>query len=73
MHHRTSFEGVDVYEVVGKVIEEVLDAYHRISLTLEGKEPYAELWREHAMGYLTFHKSSQRYKLQDLGLGEIRA
>ncbi|KAI0550933.1 isoprenoid synthase domain-containing protein [Xylaria curta] len=70
MHHRASYEDVSVYEVLRQVIEEADDAYRRIALVLEGKEPYARLWNDHALGFVTFHTVTERYKLRDMGLDE---
>ncbi|TGJ83995.1 hypothetical protein E0Z10_g4778 [Xylaria hypoxylon] len=70
MHIRTSYEDVSVFEVFKKVIEENLDAHRRITLVLEGKEPYAKHWHDHVLGYVGMHKTTARYKLRDLGLDE---
>ncbi|KAF2971951.1 hypothetical protein GQX73_g1538 [Xylaria multiplex] len=71
MHNRTSYEDVSVFEVFEKVIREGLDAQRRIMLVLDGKEPYAKYWNDHALGYMGMHKTTERYKLRDLGLDEI--
>ncbi|KAI1164972.1 isoprenoid synthase domain-containing protein [Nemania serpens] len=70
MHTRAFYEGIDVYETLRKVSEETMDAYRRIELVLEGKDPYAQLWHDHVLGYVSFHTVSERYKLRDLGLDE---
>lgn len=70
MHIRAFYEGTNVYEMLQRVSEEIMDAYRRIELVLEGKDPYAQFWRDHVQGYVAFHKVSERYKLQDLGLDE---
>ncbi|KAI0441823.1 isoprenoid synthase domain-containing protein [Xylaria telfairii] len=67
---RASYEGVGVYEVLRQIMEETVDAHHRIMLVLEGKEPYARYWNEHALGYVSYHTTSERYKLRDMGLDE---
>lgn len=67
---RASYEGVEVYEVLRQIMEETVDAHRRIVLVLEGKEPYARYWNEHALGYVSFHTTSERYQLRDLGLDE---
>jgi hypothetical protein len=38
---------------------------------LEGREPYARAWLDFAMGFITLHRVNKRYRLQELGLGEI--
>ncbi|KAI0467287.1 isoprenoid synthase domain-containing protein [Xylaria cf. heliscus] len=70
MHSRASYEGVGIYEVLRQVIEETVDAHRRIALVLEGKKPYAQFWNDHVLGFVAFHKTTERYRLQDLGLGE---
>ncbi|KAI0453947.1 isoprenoid synthase domain-containing protein [Xylaria acuta] len=70
MHSRASYEDVGVYEVLRQVIEETVDAHRRIALVLEGKEPYAQLWSNHALGFVAFHKTTERYKLREVGLSE---
>ncbi|KAI1428942.1 isoprenoid synthase domain-containing protein [Xylaria sp. FL1777] len=70
MHTRTFYEDVGVLGVLKKVIKESLDAHRRISLVLEGKEPYMGLWLDHALGYVGMHTTSERYRLLDLGLSE---
>ncbi|KAI8950211.1 isoprenoid synthase domain-containing protein [Xylaria longipes] len=70
MHIRASYEGVGAYEMLNQVIKETVDMNRRIALVLEGKEPYARFWNDHALGYVTFHKATERYRLRDLGLNE---
>ncbi|KAJ8133476.1 hypothetical protein O1611_g150 [Lasiodiplodia mahajangana] len=70
VHSKAAYEGVDAYEMLRRIIEETLSAQRRIKLVLEGKEPYAQLWNDHALGFIAFHKVSDRYKLRDLGLDE---
>ncbi|KAI0875312.1 isoprenoid synthase domain-containing protein [Hypoxylon argillaceum] len=70
MHIRATYENVDVYDVFRQVIEETVDAHRRIKLVLEGKDPYAQLWQDHALGFVSFHTTSDRYKLRDLCLNE---
>ncbi|KAJ2988178.1 hypothetical protein NUW58_g4118 [Xylaria curta] len=70
MHNRASYEDVSVYEVLRRVIEENVEAHRRIALVLKGKEPYAQLWNDHALGFVAYHKITERYRLQDLGLDE---
>ncbi|TRX90918.1 hypothetical protein FHL15_008123 [Xylaria flabelliformis] len=67
---RAYYEGKDVYTVYREVIQEDVDAHHRIGLVLRGREPYAQAWHEHAMGFVAMHKSMERYRLWELGLGE---
>ncbi|KAI0409380.1 isoprenoid synthase domain-containing protein [Xylaria palmicola] len=70
MHLRASYEGVGAFEMLKQVVKEVEDIDRRIALVLEGKTLYAQLWKDQALGYLSFHKTSTRYKLCDLGLEE---
>lgn len=70
MHNRAFYEGKDIYSVYGEVIQENVDAHRRIEIILSGREPYAQAWREHAMGFVALHKSMERYRLRELGLGE---
>jgi hypothetical protein len=71
MHSRAFYEGSTVYEVFRQVIKENVEAHQRIQHVLEGKEPYAQVWHDHAMGFVAMHKSSNRYRLWELSLGEI--
>ncbi|GAP89852.1 putative longiborneol synthase [Rosellinia necatrix] len=71
MHDRASCEGISVYEVFRQVVEEVANVHHGISLALRGKTPYAEVWHDHALGYVSMHTTSSRYRLRDLGLDEV--
>ncbi|KAI0098852.1 isoprenoid synthase domain-containing protein [Nemania sp. FL0031] len=70
MHLRAAYEGIDASEMLKQVIEEVVSGQRRISLVLKGKEPYAQLWNDHVLGFIAFHKTSERYRLRDLGLNE---
>ncbi|KAI1130161.1 isoprenoid synthase domain-containing protein [Nemania abortiva] len=70
MHIRASYEGTGVNEVLRQVIEETVSAHRRIALVLDGKEPYGQLWSDHALGFIAFHKTSERYKLREIGLNE---
>lgn len=53
-----------------EVIDETIDAFHRIQTILRGRELYANAWHDHVLGYVAFHKGTERYKLKDLGLDE---
>ncbi|KAI1117777.1 isoprenoid synthase domain-containing protein [Nemania sp. NC0429] len=68
---RAAYEGISAFEMLRKVLEETVDEHRRIELALQGKEPYAQLWRNHVLGFVAFHKATERYKLRDLGLDEI--
>lgn len=72
MHNRAFAEGKDVYEVFETVVEEIIAAQRRIMLVFEktGKEKYSQVWLDHAMGYVAFHRSLERYRLCEIGLGE---
>ncbi|KAJ8112541.1 hypothetical protein ONZ43_g5372 [Nemania bipapillata] len=70
MNIRASYQKADVYKVARQVAEETADAHRSIMLVLEGKDPYAQLWQDHALGFIAFHTTSERYKLRDLGLNE---
>jgi hypothetical protein len=70
IHNRASYKGTSAFEVLKQVIDEDVDAHHRIRLVLEGKEPYAQAWQCHAMGYVTMYKTAARYKLSEMDLGE---
>ncbi|KAH6639941.1 isoprenoid synthase domain-containing protein [Truncatella angustata] len=70
IHNRAFYERRNVYAVLQDIIEENLEAHHRICLSLDGKDRYARAWHEHAMGFVTFHTAGDRYRLCELGLGE---
>ncbi|KAI3324406.1 terpenoid synthase [Xylariaceae sp. AK1471] len=70
IHNRASYEGASAFEVLRQVVDENVDAHRRIQLVLEGKEPYAQAWHCHAMGYVAMHKTTARYKLWEIDLGE---
>lgn len=69
MHNRAIYEDKNVYIVFKDMVKEDVEAYRRIATVLEGKEPYAQAWHAHAMGFIAFHKFNERYKLDELGLG----
>ncbi|KAI0441627.1 isoprenoid synthase domain-containing protein [Xylaria telfairii] len=70
LHNRAFYEGKDIYTVFREVIQEDVDAHRRIMVVLHGREPYAQAWHEHAMGFVAMHKGMERYRLWELGLGE---
>ncbi|KAI1503430.1 isoprenoid synthase domain-containing protein [Biscogniauxia marginata] len=70
IHIRAFYDGKSVFTTLEDVIRENVDALHRTQVVLQDKGPYAQAWHDHAMGYVTFHKMVERYKLGELGLGE---
>ncbi|KAI1178557.1 isoprenoid synthase domain-containing protein [Nemania sp. FL0916] len=71
LHSRAFYEGKDVYTVFRDVMQETVEAHRRIQVVLQGREPYAQAWHAHAMGFVAMHKTqNERYHLRELGLSE---
>ncbi|KAK7963559.1 hypothetical protein PG988_010533 [Apiospora saccharicola] len=72
MHNRAFAESKDAYQVYETVVGEALELSRRIILVLggNGKEKYLRAWLDQARGYVTFHRTLERYRLRELGLGE---
>ncbi|KAI0436093.1 terpenoid synthase [Xylaria telfairii] len=71
MHSRARYEDKDLGSVFEAVVRESVDAFRRTQTVLQGKGPAAEAWLNHAMGFVTMHKVSARYRLAELGLSEL--
>ncbi|KAH8896096.1 terpenoid synthase [Thozetella sp. PMI_491] len=67
---RAFYENRDAYDVLENVVKETVDAHRRIQTVLKGREPYAQAWDDHALGYVAKHKAIERYRLWGLGQGE---
>ncbi|KUI73059.1 Trichodiene synthase [Cytospora mali] len=70
IHQRAGYEGRDAIAVLKSVAKECIEACKRIESVLEGREPYKQAWLSHLHGYLYMHRSTNRYKLHEIGLGE---
>lgn len=73
IHNRAFAETKDVYQVFEAVVKDILEAHRRIILVVgeNDKENYYQAWLDHAMGYVAFHRSLERYRLREIGLGEV--
>ncbi|KAK6857667.1 hypothetical protein PG995_006494 [Apiospora arundinis] len=71
MHNRAFAENTDVHSVFKAVVSETIAAHRRIVLVLggDGKEKYAQAWLDHANGSVAMHRSMDRYRLREIGLG----
>jgi hypothetical protein len=56
--------------VLRETVKETVDAFRRIETVLRGRGLYLQAWQDYAMGSISFHKSTDRYKLSELGLAE---
>lgn len=67
---RAQAEGKPALEVMQAVAEETVACADRVEaiLSKEGREPYYQVWRSFLDGYMSFHLTSRRYKLDVLGL-----
>ena len=70
MHNRATYERTDVYTTLKAAIKEAVGIQHRMQRILRGKESHMRACNDHCMGYVSFHKSLDRYRLSELGLGE---
>jgi hypothetical protein len=70
VHNRAFYSGKDVDTILEEMVVEDIAVHGRIMAVLQGREPYARVWLDFAMGFITLHKVNKRYKLQELGLGE---
>lgn len=52
-------------------MDEQREGVRRMRVVLEGREPYLQAVDEHINGYVAFHKSNDRYRLWEVGLGEV--
>lgn len=57
--------------VLGDLMDEVRAAVRRMHIVLDGREPYLQAVDEHIVGYVAFHKLNARYKLWEVGLGDV--
>lgn len=73
IHQRASYESRDVTAVLRSATKECIEAVKRISVVLDGREPYRQAWLSHLYGYLHMHRITNRYKLYEIGLAEEKS
>lgn len=73
IHQRTNYEGRDVISVLKDAAKECLEAQKRVEVVLEGREPYRSAWLDHLHGYIHMHKTTKRYRLSEIDLGEEKS
>uniref|UniRef100_A0A8H7XMP5 Uncharacterized protein n=1 Tax=Psilocybe cubensis TaxID=181762 RepID=A0A8H7XMP5_PSICU len=66
IHNRAFISGISVEDTLLEVAQDVLDAHTRIVSTLS-TEDAIRCWKNFVNGYLAFHVTQSRYRLQDLG------
>lgn len=52
------------------VTTECVEHQKRIETVLQGREPYLQTWLNHINGYIHFHRTTTRYRLNEIGLSE---
>lgn len=71
IHNRARCEQKDPCVVVQEVADETVASYRRIQKILKGREPYLKACNDHLVGQIAMHTVNPRYKLNELGLGEV--
>lgn len=52
--------------------KECVEAQRRVELVLKGREPYRQAWMDHLHGYIHMHRSTGRYKMDEIDLAEVK-
>lgn len=64
---RAGYERKTSISTLDGVIKDCVAAFRRTRLVLSGRGAYAEAWQTFAMGYVTFHVTNPRYRLDEFG------
>ncbi|KAI6783985.1 Trichodiene synthase [Emericellopsis cladophorae] len=71
IHNRMTVCGKSVPAVLQETSDEAVACAKRVNAILKGRGIYAQSWNDSVRGYMAMHTTNVRYKLDDLGLGEV--
>ncbi|KAF4339908.1 longiborneol synthase [Fusarium beomiforme] len=71
IHNRGWYEDEDAQSVFEDIVEEVTTKVRGMRLVLKDRDPYLTLLNSQLLGYIAFHKLNSRYRLWEVGLGEL--
>ena len=69
VNSRALYENKSPLAVLTDIIEEAQQAYCRVELILNGREPYKLAAQDYVRGSVAFHMVNKRYRLGEIGLG----
>lgn len=71
IHNRGWYENKPALTVLNELMDEQRESVRRMRVVLDGREPYLQAVNDHITGYVAFHKLNDRYRLWEVGLGEV--
>lgn len=71
IHNQALVTGKSIPATLQDTCDEAMQCAHRVSAILKGRGVYEQSWDESVRGYMSMHTTNPRYKLKDLGLGEV--
>lgn len=71
IHNRMTATGQSIPAVLQETSDEAVSCAKRVNAILKGRGVYAQSWNNSVRGYMAMHTTNVRYRLDDLGLGEV--
>ena len=65
------YNGTDTFSTLRETAQDAIDCIRRTENVLSGKGEYERAWKLHAAGYIQMHLVRGRYRLWEVGLGDL--